>query len=153
MYLFLDIDGVLGPHDWSQEAESNIIDKECVWCFNQIIRAAQPKVVISSAWRYMINNGAMTTKGFEYMLRTHGVSAKLNIVGATRSDEEYATRPQQIQAYRNENDISKPYIILDDMDFNWYPTQRCYFYKTSSYFGLQRKDIQPILNLMEHYNK
>lgn len=152
MYMFLDIDGVLGPHDWSQEAESNIISKKCVWCFNQILRAAQPKVVISSAWRYMVNGSALTTKGFEYLLRTHGVSTKLNIVGTTASDELYPTRDAQIQQYLEEYEVYNKYIILDDMDMGWCPAIGAHWYQPSSYHGLRPKDIQPILNLMDQYN-
>lgn len=152
MYLFLDIDGVLNGHSWNEEAQSNTLDKRCVWCFNQILRAKEPKVVIISAWRYMINNYAITTRGFEYLLRTHGVSAKLNIVGTTASDEQYPTRDAQIQQYLDENEIYNKFIILDDMDMGWCVAMGGHWYQPSSYHGLRRKDIQPILNLMDKYN-
>jgi hypothetical protein len=88
--LFLDIDGVLNGHEWDDEAKSCNIRRECVAHLNRVVRETGCKIVLSSAWRYMVHGGAMTLSGFWYMLRTHGlVGHGLSvIVGLTRKDDE-----------------------------------------------------------------
>jgi len=89
--LFLDVDGVLNGHDWSDEAQSCSIRRECVAHLNRVIRETGCKIVLSSAWRYVVLGGDMTLKGFGYLLRTHGLicpSDTMNlIVGCTVPDE------------------------------------------------------------------
>jgi hypothetical protein len=87
LIIFLDIDGVLNGHHFMREAQSCNICRPCVLQLNRIIRTTGAKVVLSSAWRYMIHGGAMTLSGFAYMLRTHGFSGINNIIGLTESDE------------------------------------------------------------------
>lgn len=73
--LFLDIDGVLNGHEWDDEAKSCNIRRECVKHLNRVVRETGCRIVLSSAWRYIVHGGDMTTRGFGYMLRTHGLLA------------------------------------------------------------------------------
>ena len=113
--IFLDIDGVLNGHNFDDHPSvlSNTIDRECVEALNRLIVAVDPDIVLSSAWRYMIHGGAMTLKGFEYLLRTHGVMANDRLIGLTLTDATYPTRGEQIQAWLDEFG-SRPYVVLDD---------------------------------------
>jgi hypothetical protein len=90
--LFLDIDGVLNGHEWDDEAQSCNIRRECVKHLNLVVREAGCRIVLSSAWRYMVHGGAMTLSGFGYMLRTHGLISPCGhsklIIGLTRKDDE-----------------------------------------------------------------
>lgn len=90
--LFLDIDGVLNGHEWDDEAQSCNIRRECVAHLNRVVRETGCRIVLSSAWRYIVHGGAMTLRGFGYMLRTHGMLAGCGaanlIVGLTRKDDE-----------------------------------------------------------------
>lgn len=87
--LFLDIDGALNGHEYDDEAKSCSIRRECVKRLNRVVRETGCKIVLSSAWRYMVHGGAMTLSGFEYMLRTHGLTGGSRvIVGLTRKDDE-----------------------------------------------------------------
>jgi hypothetical protein len=87
--LFLDIDGVLNGHEWDDEAKSCNIRRECVKHLNRVVRETGCRIVLSSAWRYMIHGGAMTLTGFAYMLRTHGLTGATRlIIGLTRKDDE-----------------------------------------------------------------
>lgn len=141
--IFLDIDGVLNRHVFNREAGSGTIDPKCVKQLNRILRATGAKIVLSSAWRYMIHRRAMTLKGFDYLLRTHGVIAD-SVVGMTDVDERCAgcrhryqmvkdpiqkprtrcaqcwapmNRASQIWRWMTNNcDVAWKYIILDDMD-------------------------------------
>jgi len=89
--IFLDIDGVLNNHVFDRIAGSSTILPVCVGQLNRIIHATGAAVVLSSAWRYMCLDGkefpaGMTLKGFEYMLRTHGVTQRISIIGHTEPD-------------------------------------------------------------------
>lgn len=118
-FLFLDIDGVLNDHDFNDEAKSCTLKRDCVKQFNRILRAANPEIVISSAWRYMVHGGAMTLGGFGYMLRTHGVR-ECDVVGVTPTDEEVKGRGGQISHWLDENSSyrnhERAYLVLDDGD-------------------------------------
>jgi hypothetical protein len=94
--LFLDIDGVLNGHDWNDEAKSCNIRPECVAHLNRVIRETGCKIVLSSAWRYIVLGGDMTLKGFDYMLRTHGLicqSDTMNLIVGCTVPDELAPRP------------------------------------------------------------
>ena len=90
--LFLDIDGVLNGHEWDDEAKSCNIRRECVAHLNRVVRETGCRIVLSSAWRYIVHGGDMTLRGFGYMLRTHGVVTEVGatrlIVGLTRKDDD-----------------------------------------------------------------
>jgi HAD domain in Swiss Army Knife RNA repair proteins len=100
--LFLDIDGVLNGHEFDDEAQSCNIRRECVKHLNRVVRETDCRIVLSSAWRYMVHGGQMTLKGFGYMLRTHGLIASSVgsfdlIIGLTRKDDE-SVDPKDLKA-------------------------------------------------------
>lgn len=77
--LLLDIDGVLNDHRrWSNGYCG--IDPDKMRNLNRIVAATECKIVLASAWRYIILGGDMTLKGFGHLLAIHGAS-KL-VVGA-----------------------------------------------------------------------
>ena len=124
--IFLDIDGVLNGHNFDDHPSilSNPIDRECVEAINRLIVAVDPEIVLSSAWRYMIHGGAMTLKGFEYLLRTHGVMANDRLIGLTPTDEDIPTRGLQIRDWLNTHG-GRPYVVLDDGGFTPGTNQWC----------------------------
>lgn len=123
--IFMDIDGVLNNHDFGTEAQSCKIDPACVQRMNRIIRETDARVVLSSAWRYMVHGHAMTLEGFHYMLRTHGFIGSLNgchrlIVDLTCRDGDIPGRPDQIKAWlANCIPPGPAYVIVDDLDEVW----------------------------------
>lgn len=81
--IFLDIDGVLNDHTQMENHYCGT-KYECVQQFNRILDAVpEAKIVISSAWRYMILRGDVTLKGFEMLLLTHGVKCHERVIGHT----------------------------------------------------------------------
>lgn len=124
--IFLDIDGVLNGHDWDEPAQSNRIRFRCVEQLSRILQATGAKIVLSSAWRYMIHGGAMTHTGFEYMLRTHGASGIVGkIIGVTIRDEDtpgyhnfdkdgWEGRRLQIQTWLDAHSDVKTFVVIDD---------------------------------------
>ena len=88
---------------------------DCVAKFNAIVEAAACGIIVSSAWRSHIHDGHMTLKGFEYLLRSHGVRG--SVFGCTRPDGEGYERWQQIREWLDSNrerfNVTR-YIVLDD---------------------------------------
>ena len=171
--IFLDIDGVLNRHTWNDEAKSCFMEPECIKNFNKILNETNAKVVLSSAWRYLllweegpetmsIDNGpAMTIKGFEYLMRTHGVSFKFNLIGYTRSDEEFGWSPQNnihirgkqiydwLDCFLRNNNENVDYIIIDDNDFDIpsrFPANR--FIKTNPHIGLTESNANRAIEIL-----
>ena len=140
--IFLDIDGVLNWHDFNPISLSAPIEQSCVKALNEVIHRTAAALVISSAWRYMILNGAMTLDGFHYMLRTHGVTSFTEIVGVTEKDgrDKGRNRDVQITRWRKANRHIGPYVVIDDvpvsMRLNGHP-----LVKTHSGVGLTDVEV------------
>lgn len=115
--IFLDIDGVLNTHDDVFKTGINSINRELMGRLNRIVAATGAELVISSAWRYMILNGAMELDGFRYLLNTHGLDPKVRLHGHTASDEMIYERGDQILDYVEEVLLAGEnvtYVVLDD---------------------------------------
>jgi len=118
--LFLDIDGVLSPLGAHAKKES-CFDAEAVFFVNQIIWTTKCKVVICSSWRNLVYDGVMSHRGFEYLLRTHGLDIENRIAGYTDQDDTSRSleqRAEQIQRWIDEHRVER-YAILDDEDLGY----------------------------------
>lgn len=71
-YLFLDLDGVANRHVLLPSGVCGI-EADCMARLNHVIEATHCRLVIASAWRYMMLMGACNLFGFWYLLRTHGL--------------------------------------------------------------------------------
>jgi hypothetical protein len=88
--VFLDIDGCANNHSKFENGYSGVTS-DCRRNINRLLREVpDSKIVVSSAWRYLVLNGSMTLKGFESLLLTHGLCVYNRIKGVTISDEEQA---------------------------------------------------------------
>jgi hypothetical protein len=148
--IFLDIDGVLNDHSYSPEAESCIIQSDKVKIFNRIVRAVDPDIVISSSWRYMILLNSMTLKGFEYLLRTHGMNVVNRIIDTTSRDlSSIHGRAIEIRDWLLQHPDRKSFAIIDDIDFG-FTHYDMPFFQTESSIGLTEelanKIIETLLN-------
>lgn len=142
--IFLDIDGVLNDHGPVLNYYCGI-NKENVEVFNILYKAlGEPDIVISSAWRYIMLNGAMTLQGFGYMMITHGFYG--NIVGFTVPDETIRGRNYQVQDYLVRHNYDS-YLIIDDLDLGFSRTCPTHFYQTNGDKGLVQSDINKIINM------
>ena len=97
--LFLDIDGVLNGHEKLPGSVYCGIRPDQMAQLNRIIAETGCRLVISSAWRYMVLGGQMTEKGFQHLLQTHGLvcpEGEQVVVGTTVADEEIDDRGAQI---------------------------------------------------------
>lgn len=83
--IFLDIDGVLNNHSHCDEAKSSRIEADRVRLLNMLLKATGAKVVLSSAWRYLVHRGDMQVSGIDWLLRSHGMLAD-RLIGITQPD-------------------------------------------------------------------
>lgn len=147
--IFLDIDGVLNRHRKLPSGYCGI-DRDKADLLNIVLGAVpESKLVISSAWRYMLLGGEMTVNGFEYLLLVNGVRCKGRIHGFTQADEKVDPadqpdhfdelawrrlglqwRADQIRRYVAEHNIGR-FVVLDDLDLSIEN-----LLKTKSYEGL-----------------
>lgn len=73
--LFLDIDGVLNGHERHANGYCGI-NPERLRLLDHIVEQTDCRIVLASAWRYMILGGDMTLKGFGYLLSIMGAGKK-----------------------------------------------------------------------------
>ncbi len=71
--IFLDIDGVLNRGGFSAVAQSSSFDRPAIDRLNRVLDATGARLVLSSSWRYVVLDGTMNLRGFEFLLRTHGL--------------------------------------------------------------------------------
>lgn len=114
--LFLDIDGVLNNSQFNPAAESSTLDPAAVARLNQVVRSTGAKLVLSSSWRYLILEGAMTLQGFEYLLRSHGLDkgCLLDHTGADQAADVFAGRAAQIQRWLAQHPEVADWAAIDD---------------------------------------
>lgn len=156
--LFLDIDGVLNSHTKLTSGYCGI-DRDKVRTLNWILfEVPKLKIVVSSAWRYMILRGDMTIKGFEYLLLVHGVDCHERLHGHTESDPVIEPchfdaeawhvsglkwRAEQILKYVREHGIER-YAVVDDL-----PLAVPNFVRTDDAIGLSLEDAINIIRLVK----
>ena len=152
--LFLDIDGVLNNHKINPESGCCGIDRRPMKQLNRILIRTECCLVISSAWRYMIHNEAMTVTGFFHMLRILGMRGDHNpILDIIEKDDLQDTstgqRAKQIQKFlQRKNTFIDQYCIVDDCDFG-FTENKLNFVKTNPKTGLiwvEAKKIIGVLN-------
>ena len=129
--VFLDCDGVIAPHEaeYDQVCLSGKISREHVLRLNRILHATDARVVLSSAWRYLIFNGDMVLSGFDWLLRSHGfmhsrltgvtppdTMVRGNYNGVPSSWPQEAERGTQITRWREGIGHAAKYVVLDDLD-------------------------------------
>jgi hypothetical protein len=158
--LFLDIDGVLNDHAFCEVAQSCTIKPQCMGHLNQIIHSTGCSIVLTSAWRYIIHGGDMTLKGFEYMLRTHGLlsAERPLITGVTRKDrnlkELQDPRAVQVLDWVKEAESCGSrridWAILDDGDFGFSDCEICAgrFVRTNGTSGLNHVSAKQVIDLL-----
>ena len=147
--IFLDFDGVLnsqlyyksGRHSARPIAFENDIDPDSVALLNQLVKATEAKVVVSSSWRH-----GRTVEQLQAILDHNGFVGE--VIGKTKDlrcgeDGQYVMRGNEIYAWMRENKAivgdSSPdahnYIILDD-DSDMLYWQRNNLFLVDSFCGL-----------------
>ena len=158
--LFLDIDGVLNDHTKLPSGYCGIqFDK--VLQLNRILDAVDPQIVVSSAWRYQVTEGAMTLRGFETLLLVHGVKCHNRVLATTQRDPVIAEpdhmdtdtwnrlglqwRSHQITRWLAANGSACPFVVLDDL-----PIDVPNLVQTDGSIGLTRADADRAIQILRN---
>ncbi len=132
-FLFLDVDGCMNEHEGSEDdVKCNTFHRDKVNRLNRILRMTGAKIVLSSAWRYIILRGEANLAGMDWLLRSHGILCD-RLFGHTREDTlqdrtkawdgtgPYVLcneRGQQItdwlRAYEANGGVIDSYVVIDD---------------------------------------
>lgn len=158
--LFLDIDGVLNNGRFNAAAQSTTLKPSCVKRLNAVLGETNAAIVLSSAWRYLIINGAMKHRGFEMMLRTHGLACEGRLHTITAPDPELpreflakhgcAIRARQVAdwlaVYAKSFPDLPPWAVVDDLDLPIEPRER--FVRTQRSVGLTNADARKLTKLL-----
>lgn len=145
--IFLDVDGVLnhfGVYDWAEHPRATIYP-HCVAHLNTIIEVSSAKLVLSSSWRHIVLGGDMSIKGFEYMLRSHGMRGSL--IDTTCHDDEADERGEQIRLWRRKNAPGCRYVVLDDDD-DGISSRGLNFVRTKGNIGLTEANAEQALEFL-----
>lgn len=164
--LFLDIDGVLNNHDFDHFAMCGRIHYDKIILLNQILDATKAKVILTSAWRYIIHRNESTLVGMDWLLRSHGMRSG-HLLDITRLDtmverpaRGYDGKPEswpqtnergnQISDYLKSSSIRiASYVALDDLDLGISEAGHP-FVQTDATVGLTYKEVsQCIEHLMK----
>lgn len=114
--IFIDIDGTLNGEHRHPNGYCGM-DPECVYRLNRIVRETGARLVLSSAWRYMVRPGTMGLKGFHCLLMTYGLDRKAKLVGCTPRDEAVIGRGPQISRWLHDWTARRrapAYVVLDN---------------------------------------
>lgn len=153
--IFLDVDGVLNTHDYDAYAKSNPIHRDKVELLNHIIFETNAKIVLSSAWRYLVHRQEMTITGLNWLFRSHGLVAHA-IVDITSEDipgpgmrQIYNERAYQVEKYLIDNNPNVNYVIIDDNDFD-FTIRQLNFVQTQVETGLTKTDVEQAISFLKH---
>ncbi len=165
--IFLDVDGVLNWHENCPIAKCGRIVPHKILQLREVIIDTGAKVVITSAWRYLVHRGEMNLVGLNWLFRSHGMPANC-IIGVTREDgmqrDVYdADKPwpitnergQQIADWRKDNNHEGRYVVVDDIDLGITEAGHP-FVQTVSSIGLTTRHtamIARILGVKDHSPK
>lgn len=157
--LFLDIDGVVAIGKACPIAESSRPDRRLVARINKVIEATGCKVVLSSAWRYLMHSGSMTIEGLDCLFRSHGLKAGV-IVGITHMDtptewDEMGRpckfvedeRALQVQRFRLSHGHTGPYVVIDNDDFG-FTAAGMPFVRTMTSIGINPADTKRAIDIL-----
>jgi hypothetical protein len=151
--LITDIDGVYNSHNNLPNGYCTIVPTY-MELLNKIVAETKCKIVISSAWRYLIQDAVMTVLGFERMLNCFGLTytSTPTIVGITRHDSQKGEpRWAQINDWLIDNPGVSSYCVVDDLsaDEMGIPhDKRKRFVRTNSKFGMTSYNMMQIINIL-----
>ena len=146
--LFLDIDGVLNSHTKLANGYCGIEPKQVEMLNCLLDDIPDLKLVISSAWRYLVLNDSMSVVGFENLLLTHGIKCLDRVIDVLPKDyplEEYPNGGRErliekwiFDRYRLDGRALDARAVVDDL-----PLEIANFVRTNGEIGMS------LINLCE----
>lgn len=163
-FIFLDLDGVLNTHDFCPVAESGTLHRDKVQLLNNVLTVTDARIVLSSAWRYLVHRGDLKLAGLNWLLRSHGIMAG-RLVGITRPDTMERWQPGDNTPARvhpvhdergaqitdwlrvNHPNPATSYAVVDDMDLGIRAAGHP-FVQTDTHVGLTPDDAEMLISLL-----
>ncbi len=162
--IFLDVDGVLNAHEpFHPDVMCGAFHRDKVELLNGVLRRTDARIVLSSAWRYLVHRGEMTLQGMDWLLRSHGMLAD-RLIGVTRLDtmgerKNPATgliepwpiedeRGQQILDWLAANPVDA-HVVVDDLDLGIRAAGHP-FVQVEGTAGLCKDDAELIEDMLKH---
>ncbi len=160
--LFLDVDGVLNTHEpLCPHVMCGQIHDDKIALLKEVLIETNAKVVLSSAWRYIVHRGEMNLVGINWLFRSHGLPNV--VIGVTREDTMIERLPSwdgkqawsvsnergmQISDWRTEQKHRGPYAVIDDLDLG---IRECDhpFVQTESNIGLTRAHAEQLKMMLK----
>lgn len=148
--LLLDIDGVLNAHVPHPNGY-NGLDREKLDLLDLIVGETGCRIVLVSAWRYMILGKSMDLVGFRHLMSTHGASKEVcdAIVGYTAEDVDISDPHDRAKlAIAHLKEITHDRVVaLDDIDLG-YTALGVPLVKTDPEVGLTRELANRVVELL-----
>lgn len=158
--IFLDIDGVLNDHSCHSRTRYCSTDKACIARLDRILVETDARIVLTSAWRYLVHGGSMTMEGLRNLLHSHWVDGS-RLIGITRRDvtdgiagvKPRTDRGPQVTEWLRERVMGDPflmqtpYVVIDDMDLE-ITTSLHPFVRTDGSVGLTKYRIPHNMRVM-----
>lgn len=144
--LFLDIDGVLNDYKQQSNGYCGIGARQVGLLNDLIFYVPDLKIVLSSAWRYLVLSGSMRLDGMENLLLSHGIKAHgrvHGVIGPDLSPEGHGGRETLIRDYVRDHQIEE-WAVIDDL-----PLEIDNFFRTQSDTGLTN---QVMLEIRKHFS-
>jgi hypothetical protein len=155
--VFFDVDGALNINGTNGDDDSPFpsFSRECLKNLSHVVYETGASLVISSSWRYIVLNGDMTTRGFAYMMRTHGLTSLAKVIGTTRADHEEDrgndTRADQIRHWlRMYTEPLESFVILDD---DWIGGFGDKFIQTNPSMGFTAEQAEEAIRILGKESK
>jgi len=116
--LLLDVDGVLNDHTRHANGYCGL-QPDKLARLDRIVAATGCRIVLASAWRYLILSGSMTLSGFRNLLLTHGAAketadALLDRLPKDRSADDPHDRGKLARSWLDGNPLVERAVALDD---------------------------------------
>jgi len=116
--IFLDIDGVLNSGFLHPKLHYATIDPVLARRLGMILEETDARIVLISAWRYLVHGGSMTLSGLRALFLSHWIDGT-KIIDITRKDatKTRSDRGPQISEWLSANPerVSR-YLVIDNMD-------------------------------------
>jgi hypothetical protein len=153
--LFLDIDGVLNDHAQHRNGYCGI-DPQKAGLLDFVVGETGCRIVLASAWRYLILNGSMRIDGFRNMLLTHGVPQRTAAVvdsylPADADKDDPHDRGKLARGWLDAFRTVTRFAAVDDLECG-YREEGVPFVRTDGAKGIRPQDVYDlvkILNLKE----
>jgi len=135
--IFLDIDGVLNTPSWSVKAQTfRTMDPKAVNVLQQVVKAHDAQIVISSTWRRLKGWG----KEIKAVMKKAGWDNP-PIIGRTPPGISFC-RGDEIAEWLEENP-TKSFVIIDDVD-TMQESQKAHFVHCDTFVGLTQDHVPEI---------